>query len=181
MEPYIGEIRMFAGDYAPRGWALCDGRLLSVNHYHTLFSIIQTYYGGDGMSNFAVPDLRGRAAIQPGQGPGLSNYQLGQRGGAESVTITQQQMPAHSHSLMATNAASNQPLPAGNAIATYIDQSTQLPDILFNDLSDQATTINAMNARSIGTTGGSQPLGIMQPYLAINYIIALEGIYPPRP
>ena len=177
MEPLIGEIKMFGGDFAPRGWLMCDGTLLSSNQYNALSMILGSTYGGDGFNNFAVPDLRGRVAIQPGQGINLANYERGQAGGAETVIINNQQMPPHSHLINSVSTGASQLTPAGGlpaASATFEDSKE------VNSYS-AAEPDGTMNPKAIASTGGGQPLCIMQPYLAINYIIAYEGMYPSRP
>lgn len=180
MEPLIGEIKIFAGDFAPRGWLLCNGQLLSINQYQTLFSIIQTYYGGDGMQTFALPDLRGRAAVSAGQAPNLSGYGLGQTKGSENVSITVNNLPAHSHGVGAVSGGTqNQPTPGGNLLCnTAIDPITGVGPALFTDAKDTDST---MNAKMIQATGGNQAMSVLQPVLALNYIIAWDGIYPSRP
>ncbi len=173
-EAFLGEIKMFAGNFAPRSWALCDGQLLSISQNSALFSILGTTYGGDGRTTFALPDMRGRVSIHPGTGPGLSRKTLGQRGGSETVTLTSGQMPAHSHTAITnadtTVASSDRPenkLPARNAAAT-----PQYGENMNGTLSSTAV--------SVGNTGGSQAHTNVQPYLVVNYIICLQGIYPSR-
>jgi len=176
MDAYIGEIRMFAGDFAPSGWSLCNGSLLSINQWSALYSLIQNYYGGDGVQTFAVPDLRGRAPVSAGQGPGLSNYYLGQRAGGESVTITTAQMPAHNHLVNANSVGANQILPTGFYPSDLIDPISGDGTNLYSNVAPDVT----LNAGTISTTGGSQPVKIVPPVLAVNYIIALVGEYPSR-
>jgi microcystin-dependent protein len=173
-EAMIGEVRMFAGNFAPRGWALCDGQLLSIAQFQALFSILGTTYGGDGRTTFALPDLRGRASVHAGRGPGLSDRRLGQKGGTETVTLNVNEMPSHNHSSQlnadSTVASSDQPrnaLPARNAAST-----PQYGQNITTTLSPAAITIS--------NAGGNQPHNNMAPFLTINYIIALEGIYPSR-
>ena len=174
-EPFVGEVRMFAGNFAPRGWAFCDGQLMSISSNTALFSLLGTTYGGDGRTTFGVPDLRGRAVLHEGTGPGLSNKRLGERSGQETVTLTTNNLPSHSHTAVinADNsvATSDEPgnaLPARNAAAT--------PQYGVN----ANTTLNSA-AVSVGNTGGGQAINNMQPYNTVNYIIALVGIYPSRP
>jgi microcystin-dependent protein len=182
MEPFIGEIKLFGGDFAPRGWFFCDGRLLQVHQFEKLFSLIQTYYGGDGASNFALPDLRGRAAVQPGISPAFkTRYDLGQPAGNENVTISLQQMPAHSHGLLAVARAANNPSPTNNFTSIPVDTVSQQPINVFNDFSEAGIELSAMNSKSIVPNGASQPVNIISPVLGINYIIAWDGIYPSRP
>lgn len=164
-EPFIGEITLFAGNFEPKGWAFCDGRLLPIAQHTALFSILGTTYGGDGKTTFALPDLRGRAPIGQGQGPGLSNYSLGETGGQETVTLTVGQMPAHNH---AFSDAGQQP--SGDAVRVQTGSSqTKI----------QQTTGSA-NSGVTQNTGGSQPHENRQPYLGVNYVIALQGIFPSR-
>lgn len=178
MEPYIGEIRMFAGDFAPRGWALCDGSLLRIDQWDKLFSIIQTYYGGDGASNFAVPDLRGRAPVSAGASTGYtSGYYLGQRNGSENVTLTPAQMPAHSHVVNAFSGGGDLIQPSAGVPASTIDPG---PGTLYSSYSS-ADPNQQMSPKMIQPSGDSRPFSVIQPVLAVTYIIALEGIYPPRP
>jgi len=173
-DPFLGEIRMFAGNFAPRGWALCDGQLLPISNNTALFSLLGTTYGGDGRTTFALPDLRGRAPIHAGQGPGLTNKTLGQKGGEETVLLTVNQLPSHTHtaqinadSTVATSDIPKGALPARNAGST--PQYGNTPN----------TALSA-NSISINTVGGNQAHPNMQPYITINYIIALQGIYPSR-
>jgi microcystin-dependent protein len=173
-EGFIGEIKMFAGNFAPRSWALCDGQLLSISQNTALFSILGTTYGGDGRTTFGLPDLRGRVSIHPGTGPGLSRKTLGEEGGYEAVTLSAAQMPAHTHTARinadTTVASSDRPenkLPARNAAAT-----PQYGENMNSTLSSTAV--------SVGNTGGSQAHTNMQPYTVVNYIICISGYYPSR-
>jgi microcystin-dependent protein len=164
-EPYLGSIILFAGNFAPRGWAFCNGQLLAISQNTALFSLLGTFYGGDGRTTFALPDLRGRAPIHAGQGPGLSSYDLGELGGVEAVTLISTQMPVHTHSQPATNGeqTTNRPssaLPARGGV--------------YSNESDGSTL------RPVSSAGGGQPHQNMQPYLTLNYIIALAGIFPSR-
>jgi microcystin-dependent protein len=172
MDPFIGQILLFAGNFAPRGWALCQGQLLPIAQNSALFSILGTTYGGDGRTTFALPDLRGRVPVSSGQGPGLSPYTLGENGGTEQVTLLSTQMPAHTHVLVANNTAGTRAEPEGNVLAAESAGATQI-------YSDASATVT-MNPVSISATGGSQPHSNLQPFLCLNYIIALEGIYPSR-
>ena len=175
-DPFIGEIRIFAGNFAPNGWALCEGQLLPIAQYTAVFSLLGTMYGGDGRTNFALPDLRGRVVIGVGQGNGLSPYVQGQVGGAESVTLTTQQMPSHSHAVAATEAQSTTD-PKGAVPANTQGSTPGAAPKVYGAAPDGKT---AMNSAMIGATGGNQPFNIQQPYLVINYIIALQGIFPSR-
>jgi microcystin-dependent protein len=170
-ESFIGEIRMFAGNFAPLNWSFCDGSLIAISQNDTLFSLIGTTYGGDGQQTFALPDLRGRLPLHMGQGPGLSSRVIGELAGTESVTLTTQQMPAHTHQLLATNQAGNTGSPENQLLA-----ASSPNDIYTTDLSSPA----AMNPQAIGGIGGTQPHDNMMPYLAVNFIISLYGVYPQR-
>ncbi|GEO10041.1 phage tail protein [Segetibacter aerophilus] len=174
-EPFIGQITLFAGTFAPRGWAFCQGQILSIAQNTALFSILGTTYGGNGQTTFALPDLRGRVPVGPGQGPGLSNYSLGQQSGSESVTLTVGNMPSHNHPLAASTSDGDASSPTNNYNAVTIDPST------LNSMNTYKTAANTnMNPAAIGQAGGNQPHQNMQPYTCINYIIALEGIFPSR-
>ncbi len=172
-DPFIGQITMFGGNFAPRGWALCDGQLLAISSNSALFSILGTTFGGDGRTTFGLPDLRGRVAIHPGNGAGLSSYDLGQKGGVETVTLTSKQLPSHSHTLNINNAQGttldgSDGYPAGNG--------TAIPPV-----GNWASSANATAASSaIGNTGGGQSHTNIQPYQCVNFIIALHGTYPSR-
>jgi microcystin-dependent protein len=170
MDPFIGQIIMFAGNFAPQGWALCDGQLLSIAQNTALFSIVGTTYGGNGQTTFALPDLRGRVPVHPGQGPGLSGYTLGQQAGSETVTLNVTQIPGHAHTF--TPGCSTDPpnasSPAG-AVPAPLD--TQM----------FSTEANAgMKPGNSSTVGGSQPHDNLQPLVCVNFIIALQGIFPSR-
>ena len=171
-DQFIGEIRIFGGNYAPQDWAFCDGTLLSISDYQALFSLIGTSYGGDGVNNFALPDLRGRVAVDDGTGAGLSTYNVGETGGAESVSLRAENLPPHNHAALAYSGAGNQDQPqnglwaagAGAGGALYTANPPTLP----------------MNASLVGMTGNGVPHDNVMPYLALTFIIALEGIYPSR-
>lgn len=162
--PYVGEIRIFAGNFAPVGWAFCDGSILAISENTTLFQLIGTTYGGDGQSTFALPDLRGRVPIHVGSG-----FTLAQAGGVETVTLTTNQIPAHSHVPQAAIGATGNPAnsPAGNVWSGWTG----------GQFTTQAPAVN-LNGAAIGPDGGSQPHDNMPPYLAINFIISLFGIFP---
>lgn len=166
-EPFIGEIRIFGFNFAPRGWANCAGQILSIAQNTALFSLLGTTYGGNGQTTFALPDLRGRAPLNFGQGPGLSNYTLGQSSGTETVTLTQNEMPQHNHGVNASSQPANATRP-GNAFPSGGGTYQTAPD---------GTT---MAQQMIALAGGSQPHNNLQPYLALNICIALEGIFPSR-
>ena len=166
--PYLGEILMFAGNFAPTGWALCNGQLLSISQNTALFSILGTFYGGDGRTTFALPNLQGRFPI--GTGSGLSTYVTGQIGGAETHTLTVTEMPTHSHPMVADNGNGTSATPIGN-----------VPAINSEGIQHYGATLDgAMNPGVIGNTGGGQPFSVMPPYVAISYIIALQGVFPSR-
>lgn len=162
-QPYVGEIRMFAGNFAPAGWMFCEGQLLPISENETLFQLIGTTYGGDGESTFALPDLRGRIPIHQGNG-----FILAETGGAEEITLSVNQMPAHSHPLLASGDLGNQGTVPGSLIANSQGALYYI---------EQAPNVN-MNAACIGPVGGSQPHTNFQPYLCINFIISLFGIFP---
>ena len=172
-EPYVGEIRMFAGNFAPRGWAFCDGQLLAVSQNDALFSLLGTIYGGDGRTTFGLPDLRGRVPIHQGSGPGLSPRRLGSRGGAENETLTVNQLPSHTHPLQATQSLANNQSPSGRALAP-----TTAIDFYIDDLN--AFDPQNMSSSAITGVGGSRSHTNLQPFLCIHFIIALFGIYPSR-
>jgi microcystin-dependent protein len=168
--PFIGEIRLFAGNFAPNGWAFCDGALLPISQFDALFNLIGTTYGGDGQTTFALPDLRGRVPVHQGQG-GATTYILGQNGGAEQVTLTVQQIPQHAHPLTATNDTATQTNPGGQVLARF-SQANIDPYLE----STPGTTSLAQS--SITAAGGSQPHSNLQPFLCMNYILSLFGIFP---
>jgi microcystin-dependent protein len=162
---------MFAGNFAPRGWAFCDGQLLAVSQNDALFSLLGTVYGGDGRTTFGLPDLRGRLPIHAGHGPGLSERRLGAKGGTEKVTLTVNQLPSHPHSLEASNSASSATDPTGRAL-TQADQNIYR--------SGAPTTNAAMAPGSLTSVGGSRSHTNLMPFLSVHFIIALFGIYPSR-
>ena len=166
--PYIGEIRLFAGNFAPMGWALCDGLVLPISENEALFNLIGTTYGGDGISTFALPDLRSRVPVHQGTGINLSPRVLGSGGGVEQVTLTAQTMPAHRHAMAATTTNAVSRSPVGAVLAS--SSTTQ-----FYGAGDDTT---AMAAGVVTAVGGNQPHNNVAPVLAVNFIIALEGIYP---
>jgi microcystin-dependent protein len=170
-DPFLGEIRMFGGNFAPLGWALCEGQLLPISQNTALFSLLGTTFGGNGTTTFGLPDLRGRVPISFGQGPGLSAYVMGAMGGSENVTILATQMPAHNHQVSAvTGAQGTSSHPNGQYMASSGSA------VIYNNGSPDST----MNQGMIQATGGNQPHSNIQPYLCVNFIIALQGIYPSR-
>jgi len=162
-QPYIGEIRMFAGNFAPAGWMFCVGQLLPISEYETLFNLIGTTYGGDGQSTFALPDMRGRIPVHQGNG-----FTLAQTGGVEQITLTVSQIPSHTHPFLASNNLANAPDPSGQQIS----QSSQVK-MYIEDIPNQP-----MNLQGNGSVGGSQPHTNFQPYLCVDFIISLFGIFP---
>lgn len=178
MEGYIGQILMFAGNFAPRSWALCNGQLLAISSNTALFSIIGTTYGGDGRTTFALPDLRSRVAMHAGQGPGLSTRTLGQRGGVESVTLQQSEIPSHSHSASGTQRVSSGPGDSSNPVGRVPAQLVR--ENAYATAPVDATLSNDSVEITLGNTGGNLPHTNIQPFLAVNYIICLFGIFPSR-
>jgi len=175
-EPFIAEIRAFGFNFSPYGWAYCNGQLMPISQYTALFSLIGTTFGGDGVSTFGLPNLKGRAPMHWGNGAGLSSYVWGQPSGTDSVTLTQSQMPQHNHAIQVAEGAggagenTGTPDPTtwlGNSAHTYLDTPGAIPN-------------TQMSPKAISATGGNQPHNNMQPYLTVNFCIALDGIYPSR-
>ena len=175
-EPYLGAIFMFAGNFAPRGFALCQGQLLAISQNAALFSILGTTYGGNGTTTFALPDLRGRGPIGQGQGPGLPNVTLGEVGGNSNITILTGNLPAHTHTVNVSTGSAGQASPQSNFPASIVD-STGAGG---NGYNTTATAGATFNPGAVNLTGGNIPLNVQDPYLGINYIIALTGIFPSR-
>jgi microcystin-dependent protein len=171
-DPFVAEIRIFPFNFNPRGWAWCDGQLLPISQNTALFSLLGTTYGGDGKSNFALPDLQGRAPMHPGQGPGLSLHDLGETGGSETVTLLESEMPSHPHAMMAAGAPGNSKTPAGNVLARATGGNVYLPPA--------GAPLVAMSDQSLAPAGGDQPHNNLQPYLTFYFNIALQGVFPPR-
>ncbi len=167
-QPYVGEIRVFAGNFAPVGWEFCNGQTLPISQYDVLFSLIGTTYGGDGQSTFNLPDLQGRALVHQG-----SNYVIGQKAGAETVTLSIAQLSSHQHALQATNTAGTTAAPG----PTVTLAATPAGESIYNN---STTGTTALASQAVGPSGGSQPHTNRQPYLGVNYIISLFGIYPSR-
>jgi len=188
-EGFIGEIRMFAGNFAPRSWAFCDGQLLAISQNTALFSILGTTYGGDGRTTFALPDLRSRVAVHEGHGPGLSDYRLGEKGGVESVQLTTLNLPAHSHTIPAgggTVPVADGPPDTNIPGGSYLTTGAATGQMLYKKASG-ATFTNGTNlntpssgSSTTGNTGASIAVPNVQPYNTVNYIICLQGIYPSR-
>jgi microcystin-dependent protein len=169
-QAFVGEIRIFSGSFAPAGWALCDGQLLAIAQNTALFSLLGTAYGGDGRATFALPDLRGRVPVHVGQGPGLTDRLRGEAIGSEAHTLSVNEIPAHSHPLGASAVNGNSDSPAGGVMAR---SPSAVPQYAANH---DAT----LAASAVSPTGGSQPHNSMQPYLTLNFIIALQGVFPSR-
>ncbi len=178
-EPFLGEIMIFAGNFEVRGWAFCNGQIISIAQNTALFAILGTTYGGNGQTTFALPDLRGRFPMHFGQGPGLSPYDLGQQAGSETATLITSQMPAHAHTLGVSTDPGTTNSPGGNvlAVASGIIASSE-GAVGVNAYGPSANA--AAGSGAIGVAGGSQPHSIQNPYLALNFQIALEGIFPSR-
>jgi microcystin-dependent protein len=179
MDPYIGSIMLFAGNFAPRNYMLCWGQLLPISQNAALFSILGTTYGGNGTTTFALPDLRGRAAIGQGQGPGLSQIDLGEMAGTESVTVLSTNMPAHTHTATVTincvnDGRPNNDTPAGQAL----DSGSTVA--MFSGATPDTAMAAGMATAQIGIAGGSQPISIQDPFLGLNYCIATQGVFPSR-
>ena len=171
-DPFVAEIRIFPFNFAPKGWAFCDGQILPLSQNTALFSLLGTTYGGDGKSNFALPNMQGNAPMHPGQGPGLSLHDLGETGGSDTVSLLESEIPAHSHAMMASTQDGldshpvNNLLAQGIGIAQYTDSGTG--------------PFTSLNGSALAPAGGDQPHNNMQPYLTLNFCIALQGVFPPR-
>ncbi len=173
-DPFVAEIRIFPFTFAPKGWAFCDGQLLQLSQNTALFSLLGTTYGGDGRTNFALPDMQGRAPIHEGQGPGLSLYDLGQTGGSETVTLLESEIPAHSHTMQSapTIVSADSNLCTGNSIGKSSQGNAYIP---FN-----AQNVAQLSPNALTAAGSGQPHNNLMPYLTLNFCIALQGVYPPR-
>jgi microcystin-dependent protein len=169
-DPFIGQIQPFGFNFSPRGWAFCNGQLLPISQNTALFSLLGTTYGGDGRTTFALPDLRGRVALHSGQGPGLSDRRLGERGGSQTSTLTAAQLAAHTH----TFAPPSNSTPGNTDVASN-HYPAQMPEDNY-----QTTTDSSLAPGTSGSTGNSQSVNNMQPYLALNFCIALTGLFPSR-
>jgi microcystin-dependent protein len=172
-DPFVAEIRIFAGNFAPTGWATCNGQLLPISQNTALFSLLGTFYGGDGKSTFALPDLTGSAPMHRGQGQGLSQRFVGEMSGSETVTLLQSEIPVHTHSLMASGTAGEDPNPGpdrsmGRSVGANAYQNVVNANLV------------AMDFNSLAPAGGSLPHNNMQPYLTLLFIIAMQGVFPPR-
>lgn len=172
-DPFVAEIRIFPFNFAPTGWALCNGQLMPISQNTALFSLLGTTYGGDGRSTFALPNLQGSAPMHPGQGPGLSLHDLGETGGSETVTLLQSEIPAHNHTIRANDGDGISPTPTGN-VASGPGADRDL--FWYKD----GASNSVMNPGALAITGGGQPHNNMMPYLTVNFCIALQGVFPPR-
>lgn len=171
-DPFIAEIRIFPFNFAPLGWAFCDGQLLPISQNTALFSLLGTTYGGDGKTTFALPDLQGRAPMHPGQGPGLSLHDLGESQGSDTTTLLASEMPVHNHTLMASSQPGEDATPAGEALARSVGAS------LYH--TNTAQNLVQLGQEALTVAGSGLPHNNMQPYLTMNFCIALQGIFPPR-
>ena len=173
-DPFVAEIRIFPFNFAPRGWAFCNGQLLPISQNTALFSLLGTTYGGNGQSNFALPDLQGRAALHPGQGPGLSLRDLGEQSGSDTVTLLISEMPVHTHSTNAKNSG-------GTANPSNVVWGTSnATKVAANFYAPAAASPLTMNAAAFSITGGGLPHNNLMPYLTLNFCIAMQGVFPPR-
>ncbi len=177
-EPFLGEIRMVGFNFAPQGWAFCDGQLLPISQNAALFSLLGPAFAGDGRNTFALPDLRGRVPLKMGQGPGLSGYTLGQHGGSEGVSLTSDEMPQHTHMVNINNQPGNQKDPTNQILSVVNDASGREPT-LYPAYSNASPT-GQLSSGAVAPAGNSQPHQNLQPYLTVNFIIALQGIFPAR-
>jgi microcystin-dependent protein len=176
-QPFLAEIRMFAGNFAPRGWALCNGQILSISQNTALFSLLGTTYGGNGTSNFALPNLQSSAPMHAGQGPGLTNHVLGEASGTPTVTLLATGLASHTHSLQGSTALASSTDPSAGVYAEGRHTGSPAgPAWPYSTLAPDAN----LNPTSLGQTGGNQPHNNLMPYLTLNFIIALQGIYPAR-
>lgn len=171
MDPFVAEIRIFSFNFAPKGWAFCNGQLLPLSQNTALFSLLGTTYGGNGKSNFALPDMQGNTPMHPGQGPGLSLHDLGEIGGSETVTLLESEIPSHNHSLQTAALNSQSTSPANNSLGRGN------PAKVYTNSTNQ---IQPMGVNTIGISGSSLPHNNMMPYLTLNFCIALQGVFPPR-
>ena len=175
MDPFVAEIRIFPVNFAPRGWAWCDGQLLPLSQNTALFSLLGTTYGGNGKSNFALPDLQGRAPMHPGQGPGLSLHDLGETGGSETVTLLESEIPSHSHAMSAFPTPGNVKIPGPE-----VGLSRSAGGSLYTTASPIIPGSTFMAPEALAPAGGDQPHNNMMPYLTFYFCIALQGVFPPR-
>jgi microcystin-dependent protein len=174
-DPFVGEIRMFGGNFAPHGWALCTGQLMSIAQNTALFSLLGTNFGGDGKSTFGLPNLQGVVPLNQGQGPGLTDRVMGEPGGSAAVTLITTEIPSHVHAYSAENANAAVTTPSNNMVAVNRNLTA------FTDAGASGFRTGPMGDQGIGPAGGSQPHNNLQPYLAVSFIIALVGVFPTRP
>jgi microcystin-dependent protein len=170
-DPFVAEIRIFPFNFPPKGWAFCDGQILPLSQNTALFSLLGTTYGGDGKSNFALPNVQGNAPMHPGQGPGLSLHDLGEIGGSQTVTLLESEIPSHSHGWNASNADSTSQAPGNQFMAGGVGGITMYAN---------PASLVQLNPNVVTPAGGDQPHNNMQPYLTLNFCIALQGVFPPR-
>jgi len=170
MDPFVAEIRILPFNFAPKGWAFCDGQILPISQNTALFSLLGTTYGGDGRSTFALPNMQGNAPMHPGQGPGLSLHDLGETGGSENVTLLESEMPLHTHTLGSINQPGEDRTPEGELLSKAVG----------GNLYGNATNLVPFNFNALPPAGGSLPHNNMMPYLTLNFCIALQGVFPPR-
>jgi microcystin-dependent protein len=170
-DPFVAEIRIFGFNFAPKGWAFCDGQILPLSQNTALFSLLGTTYGGDGKSNFALPDMQGNAPMHPDQGQGLSLHDLGEEGGSQFVTLLESEIPAHSHNFFGSQGDGLSRQPSANLVANMIG---------VNGYASPGSLVS-MNFNALSPAGGSLPHNNMMPYLTLNFCIALQGVFPPRP
>lgn len=180
-DPFVAEIRIFPFNFAPRGWAWCDGQLLPISQNTALFSLLGTTYGGNGQSNFALPDLQGSVPMHPGQGPGLSLRDLGEIGGSETVTLLESEMPAHNHTMRVSTQDATSTSPALAYPAKGLWDAGTGGGLAGTFVPTNAGGSQNMNANQLAPAGGSQPHNNMQPYLTLYFCIAMQGVFPARP
>jgi microcystin-dependent protein len=175
MDPFVAEIRIFPFNFAPKGWALCDGQLLPLSQNTALFSLLGTTYGGDGKSTFALPNMQGNAPMHAGQGPGLSLYDLGETGGSDTVTLLESEIPAHTHGMMSapTIVAADSNIPTSNSMGKSSQGNAY-------GAYNAANVVQMLPNTALAPAGGSLPHNNMQPYLTLNFCIAMQGVFPPR-
>ncbi|MBX8465250.1 phage tail protein [Deinococcus sp. RIT780] len=171
-DPFVGEVRLFAGNFPPRGWATCDGQLLPISQNTALFSLLGTYYGGDGRSTFALPDLRGRVPIHHGQGPGLSDRSIGETGGSAAVTLLTSEIPGHTHTVRGAPDPAESSVPGGKALSRGVNLTPYAPA--------PVTPNTTLNPAALTAAGGDLPHNNLPPSLTLTFIIALQGVFPPR-
>jgi microcystin-dependent protein len=171
VDPFVAEIRIFGFNFAPRGWALCNGQLMPISQNTALFSLLGTTYGGDGRTTFALPNLQGQAPMHPGQGPGLSLHDLGESGGSETVTLLESEIPSHGHNWMGSGQVAEDRTPANEVFARATGGNLYTTD---------TSQMVQLASTAVQPAGGGQPHNNLQPYLTLNFCIALQGVYPPR-